>query len=215
MVLTKEIKEKLANLLSEGLTALKLSINPTVQTQLLSYIELLHKWNNAYNLTAIRDPVSMVTRHLLDSLSIAPFIKGQRIIDIGSGAGLPGIPLACLFPEKIFYLLDSNGKKTRFMIQAKAELQLKNIEVVHARVENYQPPERFDTVTARAFTTINDMIDISQHLLAKEGQFLIMKGIYPENELQGFKWPFQVYPLHVPGLNEQRHLVCIGSLSCD
>jgi 16S rRNA (guanine527-N7)-methyltransferase len=177
---------------------------------LLAYLELLLKWNSAYNLTAVRDPQQMVTRHLLDSLAIAPHLRGRNVIDVGTGAGLPGIPMAILFPERRFALLDSNGKKTRFLFQVKTALRLDNMLVHHARVESYQPPEPYDAVLSRAFASLVDMVACCRHLLAPTGYFLAMKGAYPAEELAALDPAYTVAAVHaltVPGLGEQRHLV--------
>ena len=183
------------------------------QQKLAAYVQLLQRWNKAYNLTAVADQ-DMMTHHILDSLSIAPYIEGQRILDIGSGAGLPGIPLAITYPDKEFFLLDSNGKKTRFLIQAKSELGLTNISVIQNRLESYQPSACFDTITARAFASINDMIGPCLPLLRGGGQLLMMKGKFPEEELAAIRCSFEVIPLTVTGLDKERHVVrirCDGS----
>ncbi len=195
--------------LTSGCIALGLAVPPEAIDRLLDYIALLTKWNQAYNLTAVRDPDEMVTRHLLDSLAVAPHLTGQRIIDVGTGAGLPGIPLAILFPERHFVLLDSNGKKTRFLVQAKASLGLDNVTVVHSRVEEYRPEEPFDTVIARAFAALTDILSLCRHLIANEGAVLAMKGDAAEAELlpAGFRLT-GVVALTVPGLaHEKRHLI--------
>jgi 16S rRNA (guanine527-N7)-methyltransferase len=196
-------------LLASGCRALGLVVAPQVQQKLLDYLALLVKWNQAYNLTAVRDPGEMVTRHLLDSLTVAPHLTGQRIIDVGTGAGLPGIPLSLLFPERQFVLLDSNGKKTRFLVQAKASLGLDNVTVVHSRVEEYRPSEPFDTVIARAFAALADILALCHHLLAPSGSILAMKGGASEAETvpAGFHLA-EIVTLKVPGLtHEQRHLI--------
>lgn len=195
--------------LTSGCTALGLDLPPPSIDRLLDYIALLDKWNQAYNLTAVRDPGEMVTRHLLDSLAVAPHLTGQRIIDVGTGAGLPGIPLAILFPERQFVLLDSNGKKTRFLVQAKASLGLDNVTVIHSRVEEYRPEEPFDTVIARAFAALTDILSLCRHLVAKEGAVLAMKGDASEAESVpgGFRLAGLI-ALNVPGLaHEKRHLI--------
>ncbi len=188
-------------------------LSESTQQKLLAYLELLQKWNQVFNLTAIDDPEEMVWLHILDSLSINPYLHGTRIIDVGTGAGLPGIPLALTQPNKHFVLLDSNGKKTRFLIQAKLELGLNNIEVVQARSEDYIPQTQFDTIVSRAFSTIAVMLARTQHLAADQGQFLAMKGTYPDSELQEIPAHFQVMGIHkldIQGLAAQRHLACIA-----
>lgn len=186
--------------------------------QLLTYHQLLIKWNKVYNLTAIRDAEKMLSRHLLDSLSIAEFIQGESFIDVGTGAGLPGLVLAIVFPDKNFTLLDSNGKKTRFLFQVKVELQLENVHVVHSRVEAYQPQQKFSGVISRAFATLTDMVLGSEHLLVDEGCFYAMKGVYPKDELDQLKQlsvsgkHYKVkacHPLAIPDEPGQRHLVLL------
>lgn len=195
--------------LSRGCDSLGVANEPAQQEQLLAYLQLMIKWNRAYNLTAVRDPQQMVTRHLLDSLSIAPYIAGHRLIDVGTGGGLPGVPLSILFPDREFHLLDSNGKKTRFLFQVKTALRLDNMRVHQARVESFDEGP-FDVVLSRAFASLEDMVNGCQHLLTPGGHFLAMKGAYPETELSALEDRCQlraVYPLEVPGLGEQRHLV--------
>jgi len=204
------LERQLAKDLQRGCDTLQLTLDSRQQALLLDYLGLLARWNKAYNLTAVRDEAQMVTRHLLDSLVIAPHIRGQRLIDVGTGAGLPGIPLAVLFPEREFHLLDSNGKKTRFLFQVKTALRLDNMVVHHARVESFVPTEPFDVVLSRAFASLGDMVDGCRHLLAPDGRFLAMKGAYPTGELEVVSTHCElkaVYPLAVPGLAEQRHLV--------
>ena len=205
-----DLEQQLATALQRGCAALALSLEQRQQELLLEYLDLLHKWNKAYNLTAVREPEQMVPRHLLDSLVIAPYIRGQRLIDVGTGAGLPGVPMAILFPQREFHLLDSNGKKTRFLFQVKTALGLDNMQVHHARVESFQPDRPFDAVLSRAFASLSDMVGGCSHLLAPEGCFLAMKGAYPAQELGTVAAQCDitaVYPLQVPGLAEQRHLV--------
>jgi len=197
-----------------GLQAMQLELPEPVVAGLLAYLALLVKWNKAYNLTAVRDPLEMVPRHLLDSLAVVPYLYGKRIIDVGTGGGLPGIPLSLVFPDRHFTLLDSNGKKTRFLVQAKAELGLNNVTVVHSRVEAYQPERPYDGVITRAFASVTDILTGSRHLLADDGQMMAMKGAVPEEELADLPEGFhlsEVIPLRVPGLEqEQRHLIRIG-----
>ena len=173
------------------------------------YLNLLEKWNKAYNLTAVRNINDMLERHLVDSFSIAPFIQGDRFIDVGTGPGLPGIPLSILYPKKTFHLLDSNGKKTRFLQQAKLELDLKNIEVINERVESVQLDSAFDGILSRAFTTIEDMLDKTDHLCADNAHFYAMKGIWPKKELENVTKAYQVHALNWPGNDTERHLVVI------
>jgi 16S rRNA (guanine527-N7)-methyltransferase len=206
--------------LSAGIKSLNLDCPLDVQARLLDYVRLLHKWNRVYNLTAVRDPVQMVTRHLLDSLTVWPYLgkelTGQRILDVGTGAGLPGIPLALLSaakqPDRRFVLLDSNSKKTRFLQQAVTELGLENVQVVHARTESFQPEQGFDIVISRAFASVADMLaGAGQHCVVG-GLILAMKGTDPAAELDGLDPAFaleQVQRLQVPGLDEDRHLVCL------
>lgn len=198
-------------LLKTGLKKLKIELDDNKIELLLAYHALLVKWNKAYNLTAVRDPEEMIGRHLLDSLSIIPHVDGQRILDVGTGPGLPGIPLAICFPEKELVLLDSNGKKTRFLTQAKIELKLSNITPVQARIESFET-DAFDTITSRAFATLKDMVDGSIHLLKDGGNFYAMKGLYPTAEIEELDSRTSVvdcFPLNVPGEDAERHLVKI------
>jgi len=199
-------------LLQRGCAALELEISARQQGLLLQYVELLCKWNKAYNLTAVRNVTQMVTRHLLDSLAIASHVQGRRCIDVGTGAGLPGVPLAIMFPAREFHLLDSNGKKTRFLFQVKTALGLDNMVVHQARVESFHPDEQFDVVLSRAFASLQDMMQRCRHLLAREGRFLAMKGANLTEDLAAVSQEcasLAVYPLEVPGLGEQRHLVAM------
>jgi 16S rRNA (guanine527-N7)-methyltransferase len=195
-------------MLVAGLAELNLPLDETKIGQLLAFIKLIEKWNKAYNLTAIRDPVAMVSLHLLDSLAVAPFIVGQRVIDIGTGAGLPGIPLAICFPDIEFTLLDSNAKKTRFVQQALLELKLNNVHVYHHRVENFQPEHGFDTAITRAFADLSDIVELTRHLLGQEGVLLAMKGQIPEIP-QLDAAITSLIPLNVPGISAARCLVKI------
>ena len=194
----------------EGCERLNLPLPAGAGVQLVNYLALLERWNRAYNLTAVRDPDAMVIRHLLDSLSILPWLHGPQVLDVGSGAGLPGIPLAIVRPHCNFCLLDSNGKRTRFLIQAVAELQLTNTSVVRSRVEDYQPANLFNSIVSRAFATLADLVISSGRLCAPDGRLLAMKGIFPDDELAGLPPGYPVvgvYPLHIPHLEAERHLV--------
>jgi 16S rRNA (guanine527-N7)-methyltransferase len=198
--------------LDAGLEALGLPLAGAQRAGLLAYVALLAKWNRAYNLTAVREPREMVSRHLLDSLAVAPHLSGTRLVDVGSGAGLPGIPLALACPERTVVLLDGNGKKTRFMTQAAAELGLGNVSVVHSRVEAYAPEPRFDLVISRAFASLADMLRTTAHLVTAQGRFLAMKGAYPAAELEALPEGFvleEAIRLRVPGLDAERHLIAL------
>ena len=195
-------------ILVSGLESLNLSLAEDKIEQLLDFIKLIEKWNKAYNLTAIRNREDMVRLHLLDSLTIVPFIEGKSVIDIGTGAGLPGIPLAIYLPEIAFTLLDSNAKKTRFVQQAILELKLKNVSVCHNRVEQYHPEKSFDMVITRAFASLSDIVELTAHLLSKDGVLLAMKGQTPEvPKLESAK--ITMIPVNVPGITAERCLVRI------
>jgi len=199
--------------LRQGLSQLKLSMPGNQQDRLLAFLDFVKKWNRSYNLTAITDMEEMISHHVLDSLSIAPYLTGKRIIDIGTGAGFPGVPLALYFPEKQFTLLDSNGKKTRFLVQAKAEFSLDNIEIVHSRAESYRTEICFDAIIFRAVKSIWEMIDKTKHLCCENGQFFAMKASYPTEELKAMTNPVSVHKLQVPGLNAERHLIIVEGAS--
>jgi 16S rRNA (guanine527-N7)-methyltransferase len=201
--------------LDEGIRSLGFDL-PAVSESLIAYLRELVQWNQAYNLTAVRDPLEMVTKHLLDSLVVLPHLHGAHIIDVGSGAGLPGIPLALADSARQFTLLDSNGKKAAFMRHAVRALGLKQVEVVHARVEDYAAAAghgRFDSVLSRAFSSLAEMLELAGPLCALHGRMLAMKGQFPQDELEdlrhvatGFELE-GVLPLSVPGLAAERHLV--------
>jgi 16S rRNA (guanine527-N7)-methyltransferase len=200
----------LSTLLDDILSQLSLSAPPGFSTKILAYLDLLDRWNRAYNLTAIVDPYDRMVKHIADSLAVAPYLtEGTRWLDVGSGAGLPGIPLALIFPDRQWTLLDSNAKKTRFLVQAKAVLALDNIEVVHSSVESFRPVELFDGVICRAWTQFEGMIAKTQHLYRPNAYLWAMKGAHPSEELAVISSPYTIYPLKVPHLNEQRHLIRI------
>ncbi len=205
--------QSLRETIEKGRSKLGLELNTHQIDQLVLYVEHLERWNRSFNLTSIRDPIQMVKRHLLDSLAIAPYVAGERLIDIGTGGGLPGIPLAICFPLKTWFLLDSNGKKTRFLTQMKGVLGLSTLDVVHSRAELFRPDEGYDVILSRAFAKISDMIEVTAHLLKPGGRFYAMKAGGVDDELQDLPDGYQVdriIELKVPGLeNEQRHLVII------
>ncbi|PPK51173.1 16S rRNA (guanine(527)-N(7))-methyltransferase RsmG [Marinobacter persicus] len=198
--------------LESGLADMDLSLSDSQQQQLLAFLALLNKWNKAYNLTAVRDERVMVSRQLLDSLSIVPWISTDHLLDVGAGGGLPGIPLAIVFPEKRFTLLDSNGKKTRFLNQCVLELGLDNVEVIHGRAEDCQPEQPFDQISSRAFTALENLVTWCEPLLAENGEFLAMKGQYPDDEVSALPAGWQVessQALTVPGADGERHLLVV------
>lgn len=200
--------------LSTGARALGIELSETQRAGLLAYLGLLIKWNKAYNLTAVRDPDEMVSRHLLDSLSILPWIdsRAERWLDVGSGGGMPGIPLAIMFPDKQITTLDSNGKKTRFQTQVKLELGLANLQVVHSRVEQHRPAEPYQGIVSRAFSSLADFTGWTRHLGDIHTQWLAMKGLHPADELVALPPDFEMQSeraLAVPGCQGQRHLLIL------
>ena len=195
--------------LLNGCAALNLEISEDKVAKLLNFIDLITKWNRAYNLTAIKDKQGMVDLHLLDSLTVIPYLEGSRIIDIGTGAGLPGIPLAICLPDTAFTLLDSNAKKTRFVQQAVLELKLANVQIIHSRSEEHQPAQLYNTVLTRAFAELPDIIASTRHLLAENGKMIAMKGRCTESELAKVVTKKTVIPVQVPGVEAERNLVCI------
>jgi 16S rRNA (guanine527-N7)-methyltransferase len=197
------------NILLAGLSALHIVVNEQQAEALLAFISLMEKWNKAYNLTAIKSRQEMVRLHLLDSLTVSPYLDGQNIIDIGTGAGLPGIPLAICLPQLSFTLLDSNAKKTRFVQQAVLELKLCNVKIIHSRAEDFQPEQPFSTVLTRAFAELPDMIDSTRHLVAKNGILLAMKGQSSETEIAKVNAKMTIIPVQIPNVEAERNLVCI------
>lgn len=200
--------------LSTGARQLGVELSAQQHESLLGYLALLIKWNKAYNLTAVRDPDEMVSRHLLDSLSVMPFIHNdtQRWLDVGSGGGMPGIPLAILHPHKQVTVLDSNGKKTRFLTQVKLELGLDNLGVVNARVEAFRPEQPFAGIVSRAFSALEDFANWTRHLGDRDTHWLAMKGLRPDDELARMPEDFKVeaeHTLAVPGCQGQRHLLIL------
>lgn len=201
--------EQCRKILQQGLAEMGLGYQPGQLDMLLDFLVLMNKWNKAYNLTAIRDVEQMATLHILDSLAVLPYINGPRVADIGTGAGLPGIPLAVLSADTEFVLVDSNSKKTRFVQQAVLELKLSNVRVVHSRVEDFQPEQLFSTVMMRAFADMKTIMRLTRHLLAENSRLLAMKGVNPVQELQEIEENGQVIPLSVPGIEAERCLICI------
>jgi 16S rRNA (guanine527-N7)-methyltransferase len=196
------------------LEALGLPATSPANDKLLCYLGLLEKWNSAYNLTAIRDPADMVTRHLLDSLVGLPWVRG-RVADIGSGAGCPGIALAIMNPALDMTLLDSNGKRIRFLRHVIASVGLNNVNVVHTRAEDYRPTEKFDTLVARAFGSLSELLAASVHLVAAGGRIVAWKGTYPTAEISAVsaagEYRCNVQRVIVPGLCAERHLLVMTS----
>ncbi|MDO8892837.1 MAG: 16S rRNA (guanine(527)-N(7))-methyltransferase RsmG [Sulfurimicrobium sp.] len=198
--------------LSTGLEQLKLTLSVAQQRSLLEYIALLQKWNKVYNLTAVREPENMLYQHLLDSLAVLPYIGTGRLLDVGTGGGLPGIVLAIARPDLDITLLDSNQKKTTFLRQVCIELMLKNVKVECVRVDDYKPSPAFDMVISRAFSELSEFVRLSAHLCLSGGKLLAMKGMYPHDELAQLPSRFlqhEVVALSVPGLDAQRHLVIL------
>ncbi len=203
-------REPLRQRLRAGLTTLKLDLDDSTIEKLLDYVDLLLRWNTAYNLSGVRDAGEMVTRHLLDSLAVLPYVSGNSLADLGTGAGVPGIPLALAKPELEVHLVDSNGKKARFLREAVRQLHLSRTHVEECRVEAVKG--EFDCITARAFATLADMLAWGGHLLAPSGRWLALKGRFPQDELDGLPHGFAVESVHrldVPGLDAERHLVII------
>ncbi|GLQ48535.1 ribosomal RNA small subunit methyltransferase G [Dyella lipolytica] len=202
--------------LEQGIDALGLRLPADAVPRLLDYLALLERWNAAYNLTAVRDPAQMVTRHLLDALAIFPYVQGDTLADLGTGPGLPGIPIAIAAPGRQVLLVDSNGKKVRFLREAIRALKLEGVRAVQSRVEDVEG--QFDCITARAFASLADMLAWGGHLLAPQGIWLAMKGKTPDDELPGVPPAFAVRAIHalqVPGLEaSERHLVVLGRAGC-
>ncbi|VAW83097.1 16S rRNA (guanine(527)-N(7))-methyltransferase [hydrothermal vent metagenome] len=191
---------------------LDLTLSDIQFLRLTQYLELISKWNKVYNLTAIRDLNAMITHHLVDSLLVSPYIQGEKILDVGTGAGLPGIPLAILYPEKQFLLLDSKQKKTRFLAQVVIELGLDNVKISSDRIEHFAPDALFDTIISRAFSTIAKLLQVAGKLCAQQGQIVFMKGTYPTEELTAVPLGFhldQITRLDIPGVDAERHVAVI------
>lgn len=207
-------RARLAQVLANGVTDLKLELTEAQQGKLLDYLALLHKWNNVYNLTAVRDPMEMMTLHLLDSLAAVPAFEGvQNVLDVGAGGGLPGMVLAISRPDMKVSMIDTVHKKTAFLTQVKAELGLGNVTVYTKKVQDLQVKTLFDVITSRAFADLSDFVNWSGHLLAEGGRFIALKGTAPADERERLPEPWTVSDLRalqVPGLDAERHLVFIN-----
>ena len=202
------MKAKLENLLAQA----EIQLTDLQKDQLIQLVQLLNKWNKAYNLTSVRDPQEMLVKHILDSIVVSPYLQGDRFIDVGTGPGLPGLPLAIINPTKQFVLLDSLGKRISFIRNAVRELGLTNVEPVLSRVEEYQSEQKFDGVLSRAFASLKDMTDWCYHLPKQDGYFYALKGIYHEDEVQELDKKFEVkdvITLNVPELVGERHLIVL------
>ena len=203
----------LSAVLGEGIAAMRLDVSPAQQDKLMNYLALMFKWNAVYNLTSLRDPMQMVTHHLLDSLAAVPaFSDARNVLDVGSGGGLPGIVLAIVRPDMKVSMIDTVHKKTAFLTQVKAELGLVNVTVYTARVEQLQVSDKFDVITSRAFADLSDFVNWSSHLLADGGRYIALKGVAPKDEQERLPeaWKVdKVEPLDVPRLGAERHLIFI------
>jgi len=198
------------DLLEQRIELLNFEVSDNQVDLLYRYIKLLAKWNKTYNLTAVRDEREMVTLHLIDSLVISPYIFGAKVLDVGSGGGLPGVPMAIMHPEQRWTLVDTAGKKARFLNQVKIELGLENLEAIHSRVEQLEG--QYDAITSRAFSTIALMHNLTSHLLDPNGNYFAMKGKYPEDEILEVDKQLKVVEnrvLEVPGLDAERHLIIL------
>jgi len=206
-------RTKLSQVLTNGLNDLKLAVSEKQHEQLLDYLALLNKWNKVYNLTSVRDPMQMMTLHLLDSLAAVPAFAGaQNVLDVGAGGGLPGIVLAIARPDMQVSMIDTVHKKTAFLTQVKAELGLSNATIYTKKVQELEAKQPFDVITSRAFADLSDFVNWSGHLLAEGGQFIALKGTAPADERERLPAPWKVsdlQPLQVPGLDAERHLVFI------
>lgn len=197
--------------LESGLERMRIALTSDQCDRLIAYVLLMERWNRAYNLTAVRAPAAMVAKHLLDSLSLLPFLDGERVLDLGTGPGLPGIPLAVAQPGRGFSLLDSNAKKMRFVRQVVLDLGLDNVELILARMESFIPEMKFATIVSRAVASVRDLLAAAGHLIDRPGRFLVMKGLRPADaELQGIEPipdELKIHCLTVPFLDAERHLV--------
>jgi 16S rRNA (guanine527-N7)-methyltransferase len=206
-------RNSLAQVLGEGIAEMKLDVSPSQQEQLLDYLALMFKWNSVYNLTSLRDPMQMVTHHLLDSLAAVPAFAGAKnVLDVGAGGGLPGIVLAVTRPDMKVSMIDTVHKKTAFLTQVKAQLGLANVSIYTMKVQELAVSDKFDVITSRAFADLSDFVNWSSHLLAEQGRYIALKGVAPQDEQQRLPaaWKVaKVEPLQVPRLGAERHLVFI------
>lgn len=206
------MKEQLKGLLDQA----QIDLSEEQIERQLALVGLLDKWNKAYNLTSVRNPKDMLPRHIMDSLAVRKYLHGQRFIDVGTGPGLPGLPLAIAEPDNEFVLLDSLGKRIRFIRQVCHELKLTNVTAVQARVEDYQDEKQFDGVISRAFASLNDMLSWCEHLPAENGRFYALKGLYPQDELEQLPEQYKIESIeqiNVPGIDASRHIVIISKRS--
>jgi 16S rRNA (guanine527-N7)-methyltransferase len=212
-------RKALAQVLEEGIVEMGLDVSPAQREQLMDYLGLMFKWNSVYNLTSLRDPMQMVTHHLLDSLAAVPaFSQAHNVLDVGSGGGLPGIVLAIVRPDMKVSMIDTVHKKTAFLTQVKAELGLAKVTVYTMRVEQLTVSDKFDVITSRAFADLSDFVNWSSHLLAAGGRYIALKGVAPEEERQRLPDDWRVtgvQALQVPRLGAERHLVFIERASSD
>lgn len=203
----------LRNRLVKLIASTQLQVSDQQIDQLIQLVLLLHKWNQAYNLTSVRKPEEMLVRHIMDSILIAPYVQGERVIDVGTGPGLPGLPLAIMHPDKHFVLIDSLGKRINFIRQVVHQLGLSNVEAVQSRVENYEPDQQFSCILSRAFASLADMLAWCHHLPSQSGQFVALKGQLDTDELAQVPAGFEVITTHrieVPQLHAERHVVLVS-----
>lgn len=209
MIDFKQLHTELLKQLSQN----HFNVNEITSKKLVEYVLLLHKWNQIHNLTSIRDPLQMLSKHIIDSLAISPYLLGPNILDVGTGAGLPGLPLALTHPQYRFALLDSNGKKTRFLMHVIQTLMIANVDIIPLRVEKYHPKNCFNSIVSRAFSQLNEFLHKTRHLSCENGIFLAMKGQYPAEEIAAIDADFTLLDtkdLQIAGLDQKRHLLIIG-----
>lgn len=209
MIDFKQLHTELLKQLSQN----HFNVNEITSKKLVEYVLLLHKWNQIHNLTSIRDPLQMLSKHIIDSLAISPYLQGPHILDVGTGAGLPGLPLALTHPQYRFALLDSNGKKTRFLMHVIQTLMIANVDIIPLRVEKYHPKNCFNSIVSRAFSQLNEFLHKTRHLCCENGIFLAMKGQYPAEEIAAIDADFTLLDtkdLQIAGLDQKRHLLIIG-----